>query len=186
VIAQASLAALALATLPPAVHPWPIGVGPRYQPPAAPAVIRAGSTVGGFRCGRDATRFSVHLELFANRRVIPIPAGVGVASPFRRVGADVRPSGCVYALHTTTPTGVIRVGARATTLGGLFRIWGQALGPNRLLSFRSEARVRVFVGGVERHGDPRSVRLTRHAQIVLEIRGYVPPHPSYVFPRSAP
>jgi hypothetical protein len=107
--------------------------------------------------------------------VIPIPAGIGVAT-----------SGCVYALHTTAPTGVIRVGSEGATLGALFRVWGQALGQKRLLSFRSTAGVRVFVGGVERHGDPRAVRLTRHAQIVLEIRGYVPPHPFYVFPRSAP
>ena len=42
----------------------------------------------------------------------------------------------------------------------------------------------MFVGGVEWHGDPRAVRLTPHAQIVLEIRGYVPPHPFYLFPKE--
>ncbi|MGH3002467.1 MAG: hypothetical protein ACRDM1_07400 [Gaiellaceae bacterium] len=180
-----ALLALALAGLPPSVHPWPIGTGARYHPAAAPAWVRGARPVGAFRCRRDATRFSVHVELFANRRVIPIPSGIGVAAPFRRAGADVRPGGCVYRLHTTAPTGVVRVGAQAATVGDLFRVWGQRLGPRRLLSF-GHARVRTFVGGRERHVDPRSVRLTPHAQIVLEIGGYVPPHPSYLFPKGAP
>jgi hypothetical protein len=172
--------------LPLAVVPWPIGAGPRYQPPAAPPAIRASKPVGLERCGLDSTRFSIHLELFANRRAIVIPAGIGVASPSRRVGADVRPEGCVYRLHTTTPTGVVRVGSRPAVLGDLFRVWGQALGPRRLLTFGSPAGVRAFVNGASRPGDPRTIRLTRHIQIVLEIRGYVPPHSFFLFPKGTP
>ena len=180
------LLALALATLPPSVQPWPIGPGPRYHPAAAPAAIRAARPVGSYRCGSDATRFSVHLEVFANRRAVVIPAGIGVAAPYEEAGADVHPGGCVYALHTTTPTGVVVVGVRGTTVGDLFRVWGQRLGAHRLLSFGSDARVRVYVGGTERSGDPRLIRVTPHAQIVLEIGGYVAPHPSYLFPKGAP
>jgi hypothetical protein len=142
--------------------------------------------VGSQRCRSDGTRFDVHLELFAKRRVIAIPAGIGVASPFRRVGADVRPGGCVYRVHTTTPTGVIRVGAGSPTVGDLFRVWGQKLGPRRLATFRSPAPVRAFVNGHEQPGDPRRIRLTAHAQIVLEIGGYVVPHRSYLFPKGQP
>ncbi|MDT4938123.1 MAG: hypothetical protein QOG80_1794 [Pseudonocardiales bacterium] len=178
--------AIVLALLPPAVYPWPIGAGPRYRPAAAPSAVRAGQPVGALRCGPDATRFSVHLELFANRRAIVIPAGIGVASPYRRAGADVRPEGCVYPVHTTEPTGVIRVGLRDATLGDLFRVWGQGIGRRRLLSFGSHTRVRAFVNGVERLGDPRNTPLTHHDQVVLEIRGYVPPHTSYLFPKGAP
>jgi hypothetical protein len=172
--------------LPLAVVPWPIGAGPRYQPPATPPAIRAANPVGLERCSPDSTRFSIHLELFANRRAIVIPAGIGVASPSRRAGADVRPEGCVYRLHTTAPTGVVRVGSRPAVLGDLFRIWGQTLGPQRLLTFSSPAGVRAFVNGTSRPGDPRTIRLTRHVQIVLEIRGYVPPHSFFLFPKGTP
>ncbi len=132
------------------------------------------------------TRFVVHVELFANRRVVPIPAGIGVARPFTRRGADVRPRGCVYPLRTTTPTGIVRVGARTATVGQLFGIWGQTLGPKRLLSFATRSGVRTFVNGRERRGNPRSIPLTPRAQVVLEIGGYVPPHVSYLFPKGAP
>jgi hypothetical protein len=179
------LLALLLAALPPSVQAWPIGVGPRYRPPAAPHTVRAGMPIGRHVCGRGPTRFRVHLELFANRRVIVVPAGIGVATPYRRAGAGMRPGGCIYSLHTTAPTGVVSVSARVATLQDLFDIWGQQLGRRQLLSFHSKTRVRAFVAGVERHGDPRTIRLTPHAQIVLEVGGFVPPHPSYLFPKGA-
>jgi hypothetical protein len=68
------------------------------------------------------------------------------------------------------------------TLGDLFLVWGRQLSPSRLLSFRGG--VSVFVAGRRRAGNPRLIRLTRHAQIVIEIGGYVPPHPSYLFPKG--
>jgi hypothetical protein len=72
----------------------------------------------------------------------------------------------------------IRPGARLT-LGDLFRIWGQRLGRRRIAGFRGP--VVAFVNGVRRRGDPAAIRLTRHAQIVLELGGYLAPHPSYRF-----
>jgi hypothetical protein len=160
--------AIALAALPPSVHPWPIGVGARYHP-AAP--VRSGRPVGALRCGKAHVRTAVHIELFAARRVIVVPSGIG------------RGPGCTYPLSTSTPTGVVRVGGTAT-LGDLFRIWGRPLGSRRLLSF--PGHVSAFVGGRRITGDPRAIRLAPHAQIVLEIGGYVPPHPSYLFPKGTP
>jgi hypothetical protein len=186
VTVTAAALALAFAVLPPSVLPWPIGVGPRYRPPAATAAIRAAKPVGPEQCERATARFSVHLELFANRRAIVIPAGIGVATPYRRVGGDVRPNGCVYRVHTTAPTGVVQSTRAAVTVGDLFRIWGQPLGEHRLLSFRSHSGVRAFVDGVERSGDVREIRLTPHAQVVLEIGGYIAPHSSYLFPKGTP
>jgi hypothetical protein len=153
---------------PPPLYPWPIGPGPRYHPPAA---LRAGEPVAGMRCG-NGRRFSVHVELFAHRRVVIVPPGIGVAR------------GCSYPVRTTQPTGVVEVarGPRRT-LGDLFAVWGRRLGPRRLLSF--PGRVSVFVGGRRRPGDPRTVPLTPHAEIVVEVGGYVAPHPSYVFPRGS-
>jgi hypothetical protein len=115
--------------------------------------------------------FAVHIELFAARRVVIVPPRIGLG-----------PRGCVYPLRTTAPTGVVHVARRGLTLGDLFRVWGRRLGASTLVSFRE--RVSVFVGGRRWHGDPRAVPLTKHAQIVLEVGGYVAPHPSYLFPKG--
>ncbi len=68
----------------------------------------------------------------------------------------------------------------------LFRIWGQPLGMRRLASFRSGSPVRAYVGGRRVEGPVGAIRLTPHAQIVLELGPYVPPHPSFLFPGDAP
>lgn len=152
--------------LPPSLHPWPIGVGPRYHP--AP-LRRSGRPVGMLRCASGGRSFRVHLELFAHRRVVIVPPAIG-AGP-----------GCRYPLWTSAPTGVVSVRGRRT-LGDLFAVWGRRLGPGRLLSFRG--RVSVYVGGRLRRGDPGMLMLTPRQQVVVEVGGYVAPHPAYVFPRT--
>jgi hypothetical protein len=67
-------------------------------------------------------------------------------------------------------------------LGDLFRIWGRRLAGRRLLSF--PGAVTVYVGGRLYKGDPRTVPLYRHAQIVVEVGGHVAPHPFYLFPKG--
>jgi hypothetical protein len=124
----------------------------------------------------------VHVELFIRRRVLIVPAGVGVSSPARSSFSRVRPGGCTYPLRTLDPTGVIEV-VRGThaTLGDFFAVWGQPLGRRRIAGFRSRADVLIFVDGRRWRGDPRRIPLRRHANIVLELGGYVPPHPRYLF-----
>ena len=157
---------------PPPVHPWPIGVGPRYQPTAQNAAVAAGRPIGGLQCRSGGRTFAVHVELFANRRVVIVPRGIGVS---RR--------GCVYPVHTTAPTGVVEVDtARPRTLGDLFRVWGRVLGRRRLLTFRGA--VSVFVNGARVHRNPQDVVLTKHLQVVVEVGGYVAPHPHYLFPKG--
>jgi hypothetical protein len=174
---------LGVPPLPPSVHPWPIGVGPGFRPPAASATVLAGKPVGPFRCERGGRRFGAHIELFVRRRVLIVPAGIGVARPWREHLARLTPGGCSYPARTLEPTGVVEIlrGSRLT-LGDLFRIWGKRLGPQRIAGFRGP--VLAFVGGKRRHGDPASIPLTRHAQIVLELGGYVAPHPTYRFARG--
>jgi hypothetical protein len=176
-----ALLALVLgAPLPPSVRPWPIGVGPGFRIVAAPTAIQAGRPVGRFRCGTDtAGRYGAHVELFVRRQVVIIPAGVGVARPSRTRFSRISPGGCTYPLRTLDPTGVIEVGTRST-FGDFFAVWGQQLGPRRIAGFRG--RVLAFVGGRRWRGDPRTIPLTRHAHIVLELGGYVAPHPWYLFP----
>lgn len=128
--------------------PTPIGVGPRYHPPALHQT-----------CAHTPSQ-RVHLELFANRRVVLIPPGIGC--------------------WTNDPTGVVHYREPAT-LGSFFRAWKQTLSPTRLLSFRG--RVLAFRNGRRLHGDPRAIPLRDGDELVLEIRGYIPPHRFYLFPR---
>ena len=163
----ALLAALALAA-DPSVKPWPIGVGADYQPAAA------AHAVGSLRCGASRQAFAVHLELFANRRAVVIPAGIGVG-----------PRTCVYPVRTLTPTGVVGVARAGLTLGDVFHVWGQLLSTHTLASFTSGTPVRAYVNGHLVRGAASSIPLTPGAQIVLELGGYVPPHGSFLFPRGS-
>ena len=116
-----------------------------------------------------------------------VPAGVGVAPPLREEHGLVTAGRCFYPLRTREPTGVIEVGgAGQARLGDLFRIWGQPLTPRRIAGFRSARQLLAFVNGHRFNGDPRSIPLRRHDEIVLEIGGYVPPHSSYLFPKVSP
>jgi hypothetical protein len=128
--------------------PTPIGVGPRYHPPAVHAP-----------CVRAPTQ-RVHLELFANGRVIIVPAQIGC--------------------WTRDPTGVVHFRPQST-LGAFFRAWRQRLAPARLLSFSGV--VRVYRNGRRMFGDPRVVPLRDGDELVLEVGPYIPPHRSYLFPR---
>jgi hypothetical protein len=124
----------------------------------------------------------VHVELFAERRVVVVPAGVGVASPRRGSGVYIRAGRCYGPEVTFEPTGLVEVApGAARTLGELFAAWGQPLGPRRLAGFAG-APVSAFVDGAAYGGDPRALTLRRHAVIVLEIAGFVPPHAAYAFP----
>jgi hypothetical protein len=167
------LAALALGSGgDPSVKPWPIGPGAAYRPAAA---VRDGRPVAGHACREGGRRFAVHVELFAHRRVVIVPAGIGVAEA------------CSYPARTTTPTGVVEVAAGARLdLGDLFRIWGQPLGAHRLASFRSTSPLRAYVGGRLVRAPVESVPLEPGAQIVLELGAYVPPHTFFLFPKGSP
>ena len=154
----------------PSVHPWPIGPGPRYRPPAQKL---DGRPVGGLRCASGRSTFEAHVEVFVNRRVVIIPAGIG------------RSASCDYPIRTRSPIGVLDVArGRSATVGDLFRLWGQPLTRHRIASFHSTRAVRAYVGGKPVRGDAAAVRLTPKSQIVVELGAYVPPHPSFLFPKE--
>jgi len=152
----------------------PIGRGPRFHPGVRGPVLGA--------CRRRlGPRVGAHVELFAANRVMLVAAGIGARPPLRYSEGRIAHARCFGALVTLEPTGVVlvRPGARLT-VGDLFGSWGQPLSGTRLASF--SGRVRVYVEGRRRSLAPASVPLTRHAEIVLEIGPYVPPHSAYRFP----
>ena len=166
----------------PSLVPVPVGHGRAFRPPSLSAAAGEGRPVGPLRCSRSAARrFGVHLEVFARGRVVVVPAGIGVTPPRRRDGAYVLGGRCHYALVTREPTGVVEVaaGTRAT-LGDLFGLWGQPLSRTAVAGF--DGRVRAHVGGREWRGDPRAIPLEPHAQIVVQVGPFIPPHARYAFP----
>jgi hypothetical protein len=166
-VALACAAAPAKAAAP---VPTPIGVGPRFHPPPAPASVLAGRPAGRFRCVGTRRMERAHLEVFARRRAVIMPAGIGVS----------RARSCSYPIRTITPTGVVEFDASLRlTVGDVFDIWGQRLARGQLDAFAGH--VHAFVAGRSWPGAVRAIRLRRHAQIVLEVGAYVPPHPRFLF-----
>ena len=145
--------------------PTPIGFGVHYQlPPGPPTHTRLACEHG------DGARQLAHVELFARRRVLLLPKGIGAGRE------------CAYPVRTTSPTGVVDyLPAAQPTLGDLFDVWGQPLTAAGFAGFRGA--VSAWVGGRRWHGNPRAIPLRRHAEIVVEVGGYIPPHRFFLFPR---
>jgi hypothetical protein len=150
--------------------PTPIGVGPAFHPTAASDAVAAGKPVGRFRCAGIRHLQRAHVEIFARGRVVIVPSGIGVA----------RARACTYAVRTNAPTGVVEFDAsRRVTLGDLFAVWGRRLARDRLLTF--SGRVRAYVAAKRWRGPVQAIPLERHAEIVLEIGPYIPPHARFLF-----
>lgn len=156
----------------------PIGVGARFHPPVTGPVIG--------RCTpRLGARDGVHVELFARDRVVLISAGIGMRPPVVVSVGRVSSARCYGAVVTLDPTGLVLVRpGQHLTLAVLFKAWGQPLSSSRLASFSAAPghRVAVFVDGRRWSGNPATVPLMPHSEIVLEVGPYVPPHASYTFP----
>lgn len=148
----------------------PVGVGPAFHPPVT------GSPLGACRA-RLGRRYPVHLEVFRANRVVLVAAGIGVRDPLRTRNGRILRARCYGAAVTADPTGVVLVrrGARVT-LGELFASWGVPL------------RGRLYIDGRRWPGGARSaesLKLTRHAEMVVETGPYVPPHHTYRFAPNA-
>jgi hypothetical protein len=136
--------------------------------------VRAACITAPLRAGSR-----IHIELFASRRVVVVPARIGVRGARMRLG-NVVSAECRARIRTLDPTGVVWLDDVGEALGSVFAVWGQALTPARLAGFRGP--VSVFVNGTRRRGDPRRLVLHDGDEIVLEVGGYVSPHASFTFP----
>ena len=158
------------------------GIGTARRLPSLGERARHGRAIGDLRC-TTARRpvAAAHVELFARGHVVIVPAGLGVAPPRRRTGAYVTGGRCRYPIWTSEPTGLVRLARRNLTLGDLFVLWGQPLSRGRMARWR--ATVRAYVSGVRWRGDPRSIPLVRHAQVVVQAGPPIlRPNARYRFP----
>jgi hypothetical protein len=101
--------------------------------------------------------------IFDHGKAVDIPRNVGQPA--------ARP--CIYWLHTHTPDGVIHIEApkdRSFTLADFFMVWGQPLSRTVAASARAAkgAPLKVWVNGEPFTGDPRSIALKPHTDIVIE------------------
>jgi hypothetical protein len=105
-----------------------------------------------------------HLDLYVDGARVPIPAGIGIDTA----------AGIIAPIHTHDATGIIHVESpvvRTFTLGQLFDVWGVRFdahcvgdvcdGNGRVLS--------VVANGQPVRGDPRSLELDAHEEIVVAI-----------------
>ena len=154
----------------PSVIAVPIGPTRAYVPAAAaPAKDCTPGTVRG--------RYRAHIELFAHRHAIVIPAGIGLQAPRENELGRIDGAACRAPLRTLDPTGVVEFDRADLTLDDLFAVWRQPYGSDRMLTFRGAPK--VYVSGRPVTG---GVPLTDRAQIVVELGGYIPPHRSFNFP----
>jgi hypothetical protein len=144
-----------------------------------------GATVDGIACQTSeqaAYHIHAHLAIFDSGSAHAVPAGIGIPGPQQVVGGFVEGGKCLYWLHTHDATGIIHIESpvrRVYTLGQFFDLWGKPLSSTQVGS--TSGTVTAFVNGKRFGGDPRSIKLTPHAVIQLDVGTAVPPRP-YTFP----
>jgi hypothetical protein len=167
-------------TLEPPPAPGPAGsegvAVPNAVPLAEPAASTMGQPIDGIGCqamGHSLFHIHAHLTIFVNGTARQVPAGIGIP------GAETvqTPRGpfisrgyCFYWLHTHVADGVIHIESpvwRVFTLGDFFDEWDQPLSTTQVGP--AKGHVTAFYNGRVYAGDPRSIPLTRHAQIQLEV-----------------
>jgi hypothetical protein len=127
-----------------------------------------GQPVDGITCeSGEQLAFHVHAHLFILRDGLSQPVAANVGIP----GGALLPK-CIYWLHTHDRTGVIHMEApspQSFTLGQFFDIWGQPLTSSQVALNPVAGQLQVFVDGHAFSGDPRSIVLQAHTQVVIEI-----------------
>ncbi|MEA2684427.1 MAG: hypothetical protein QOK05_2755 [Chloroflexota bacterium] len=140
-----------------------------------------GQPVGGITCDHgEQLAFHTHAHLYILRDGFSQPVAANVGIP----GGSLLPK-CIYWLHTHDRTGVIHMEApvqRAFTLGDFFDIWGQPLSLTEVALNQVPAgtQLAVTVDGQPFTGDPRSIPLRAHTQVVIQLGKQVKP-PSFDF-----
>ena len=103
-----------------------------------------------------------HLDLFIKGKTVPVPAMIGINVPERYI----------TPIHTHDTTGEIHIESptvEAFTLGQFFDIWGVRFSSKCIGSYCEDPQnaIKVFVNGAAAAGDPRSIRLADHQEIVI-------------------
>ncbi|MGC1379915.1 MAG: hypothetical protein WA814_02685 [Candidatus Baltobacteraceae bacterium] len=160
-------------------------IGTKYFKAKFPDTARGGhgQTIDGVACGAQeyaTLHVHSHLAIFYNGKQIQVPEYIGLAPNVA--------GGCLYWIHTHDGSGIIHLEAPELsppqggpyTLGMVFDIWGQPLGPDGAAGFKGP--VVAYVNGEKYEGDLRAIELRAHQQIVVEIGSPTIAPPNYAFP----
>lgn len=103
-----------------------------------------------------------HLDIFVHGSPVVVPTNIGVNVP----GNFIAP------IHSHDTTGIMHVESPTVqdfTLGQFFDVWGVRLTENCIGGYCNEGEhvMRVYSNGELVTGDPRSLVLTRHQEIVV-------------------
>lgn len=139
------------------------------------AAVPEGEPVDGIHCDpMEGTVLHIHqhLAIYNHGKPVRIPEDVG-----RPLFAQ-----CFYWLHTHTPDGIIHVESptfRSYTLGQFFAVWGQPLSRSNVAGAKLKPgeSTTVWVDGHRYTGDPRTIELTQHLDVVIDVG---PPAPKPV------
>jgi hypothetical protein len=167
----------------------PIPEGP---PLGRVRTLTTGERIDGIACqAREQVLFHIHahLTIFVRGLARQVPAGVGIAPPYRTQatphGAFIAGASCFMWLHTHAADGIIHTESpieRTYTLGDFFDIWGQALAGREVGS--ACGPVTAFLNGRLFTGNPRQIPLLAHAQIQLEVGKPLVAPERITFPRE--
>lgn len=143
----------------------PARVADTAPPWPAPADATAAVHAAGLpMLGAEGTVLHIHshLDVLDDGRPVQVPALVGIDEN----------RGTISPLHTHDTTGVIHIESptqRTFTLGEFFREWGVSLSSDNIgaLHAGNGKTVRAYVNGVPRQGDPASITLGAHDEIVV-------------------
>jgi hypothetical protein len=159
--------------------------GPGAVPVLAPPTGATGRPVDGIESDsaeRLAFHIHTHLQIYVDGQQRALPPGIGVVPPLQvqqtAQGPFVVGGAGFYWLHTHDDSGVVHVESpvqRPFTLGELFDLWSQPLGPDRVGP--ATGPVTALVDGVVVGGDPRDIPLTAHAVVQLDVGTIVPFRP---------
>ena len=138
-----------------------------FSAPQQAQTTPQGETVGGISCdAQEGQRIHIHqhLVIFDHGKQVDIPRNVGQPTMKR----------CIYWLHTHTPDGIIHIEApadRSFTLGDFFLVWGQPLGKTLAATAHAAKgeQVKVWVDDKPFSGDPRTIPLKPHTDIVIQV-----------------
>jgi hypothetical protein len=144
-----------------------IGVALPLASARAQSMSAAGLPVDGISCdAQEGSRIHIHQHLLIldHGKQVNIPPNVGQPAGKR----------CIYWLHTHTPDGIIHIEApkdRSFTLGDFFKVWAEPLSLTEASTAKAAKgeKIKVYVDGKPFTGDPKSIKLAVHTDIVIEV-----------------
>jgi hypothetical protein len=148
-------------------------------------VPATGQTIDGIRCDQSEQalfHIHAHLAIYVSEKPGPVPPAIGIPNPQVQQSPDgpfVVSGSCFYWLHSHTGDGIVHVESpiqRTFTLGDYFDLWGQLLEADQVGTDRGQ--LTAYLNGQRFTADPRTIPLTAHAVIQLDVGTDTAPAPN--------